>query len=203
MARSSSPGGLPRIPATPPRLSLLSDSDHDELTDERIPATSPFVTQPTQLVSNPRTTLKKPSPPPPASDVPFSSSPPPREASKPPALSKQPAFPRRNQTISDFFKRPMHLSPKVGAAEPARRSSSPPKPVVPQKRTSDVIDISDDEDEDELAGDRADIQPTNFSRTVSFLPVVTTLYLLTLSPAQPRGPRHPAQPKAYGKGLQR
>lgn len=168
MARSSSPAGLPVIPATPPRLSLLhgSDSDLDELTDERIPATSPFVTQPTQIVSNPRTTLKRPSPPPPVSDISLSSSPP-REASKPPTFSKQPTFPRRNQTITSFFKRPLQLSPKMGAAEPARRSSSAPKPMIPQKRESDIVILSDDDDEDELAGDRADIQPTYFSRTVS------------------------------------
>lgn len=170
MARSSSPLGPPVVLATPPRLSpFRDDSDLDDLPDEPIPATSPYVTQPTQVVSNPRTTLKRASPPPPASDSSLSSSPP-QQASKPPKLPEKPAIPRRDQKISRFFPRPLPMSPKTTAEAPPSRTSSNgsrPKPMVPQKRASDLIELSDDDDEDELLGDRADIKPTNFSRLVS------------------------------------
>lgn len=176
MARTSSPLGLPVIPATPPRVSLLcDDSDLDELADERIPGTSPFVTQPTQVLSNPATTLKRRSSPPPFSDPPISSSPP-RPESRPPTFSKpvsNQTFPRRNQQyISNFFSRPLPLSPKMSAAAIATSRPSShalqTKPTIPQKRTSDIIALSDDDDDDddEFMGDRADIKPTTFSRMV-------------------------------------
>lgn len=178
MARSSSPLGPPVVLATPPRLSSLRDnSDLEGLPDDPIPDTSPYVTQPTQVVSNPRTTLKKASPPP-AYDSSVSSSPPP-QASKPPKFSERPAIPRRDHKISQYFTRKLPLSPKATTVAPSSRSSSTgsrPKSVVPQKRASDLIVLSEeeqdqlsDDDEDELSADRADINPTVFSHKVSDL----------------------------------
>lgn len=177
MARGSSPLGPPVILATPPRLSPLHDDSDPELPDAPIPDTSPYVTQPTQVVSNPRTTLKRASPSSAyESSVPSS---PPRPASKPPKFTERPAVPRRDQNISKFFTGSLPLSPKNTAAAPASRSSSNgsrSKSVVPQKRPSDLIvlsgedeDESSDDDEDELSADRADINPTVFVERVSGL----------------------------------
>ncbi|SPN96727.1 related to enhancer-trap-locus-1 protein [Cephalotrichum gorgonifer] len=196
MAPASSSLGLPVIPATPPEISLLDDdfSDLDDLPEDRIPATSPFVTQPTQIVtnaskaafvtqptqiiSNPTKTLRtRKSSPPHLSDL---SSSPPRPPTNPPTLTKQGSSsgfpPRRNQVnITKFFSRPLSLSPKMTTAEllPPRPSARPSlaKPTVPRKRTSDIIDLSDD-DEDELASDRADIKPTTFSRAAPKLAIL-------------------------------
>ena len=181
MARSSSPLGPPVVLATPPRLSPLRDhSDLEDLPDDPIPDTSPYVTQPTQVVSNPRTTLKRASPPP-ASDSSVSPSPP-RQASKPPRF-----IPRRDHKISHFFPRSLPLSPKATVTASSSRSlsnGSRQKSVVPQKRDSDLIELSEDDedpsddDEDELSADRADINPTVFSHKVSNL-IPPTLYLKT------------------------
>ena len=151
MARSSSPLGPPVVLAHPPRLSpFRDDSDLDDLPDEPIPATSPYVTQPTQVVSNPRTTLKRASPPPPASDSSLSSSPP-QQASKPPKLPEKPAIPRRDQKISRFFPRPLPMSPKTTAeAPPSRTSSNGSAEAYGFRKASDSIELSDDDDEDEL-----------------------------------------------------
>lgn len=174
MARGSSPLGPPVVLATPPRLSPLHDDSDPDLPDAPIPDTSPYVTQPTQVVSNPRTTLKRASPPP-AYESSVSSSPPP-QASKPPKFSERPAVPRRDQNISKFFTGSLPLSSKTAAAAPPSRSSSNgsrPKSVVPQKRASDLIVLSEDggessdDGEDELSADRADINPTVFSHRVS------------------------------------
>jgi SWI/SNF-related matrix-associated actin-dependent regulator 1 of chromatin subfamily A len=142
------------IAGTPPtlrrtlELDSLDDIDIDELNDERIPATSPFVTQPTQIITH-QTTLRKRSPSPLQKLVP--SSPPPR-----PSLfqKSKDIIPTKDQSISRFFKRSLPISPKMTTTIPAKRKSSPA-----------FIEISSDSDSDDFGG-RGDIKPTAFARKV-------------------------------------
>jgi hypothetical protein len=178
---TSSPGEMAEkgtatiIAGTPPTLrrtiefDSLDNSDIDELNDERIPATSPFVTQPTQLITQPtqiiaqRTTLRRRESSPQFEKL-VSSSPPPR----PPIFQKsKDTMPTKDQSISRFFKRSLPVSPKMVMN---KGSNGPPKTTVstiPTKRQPllELIEISDS-DEDDFGG-RSDIKPTAFARKVS------------------------------------
>ena len=174
MARTSTPPSVPGIiPATPPRASLY-DSDLDELGDERIPGTSPYITQPTQIVSNPNPKLLRKASPRPSSPEPILSSSPPPQLTKQNSNSCSSGLPIRNQPITKFFSRPLPISPQrpalTAGSSQKMAGGNATRPTIPQKRNSDIIALSSDDDEDSVVEDRADIKPTLFSRKVVSLP---------------------------------
>jgi SWI/SNF-related matrix-associated actin-dependent regulator of chromatin subfamily A containing DEAD/H box 1 len=172
--RVSEKGAATIIAGTPPTLRRtlefddIDDSDLDELDDERIPATSPFITQPTQIITQPtqilpaRTTLRKPDSSSQIDNL-VPSSPPPR-----PCLFPTPkdGVPTKDQSISRFFKRALPISPKMAKDRPSVPDKAHSPSTIPAKRKPmQLIEISSDS-EDEDFGGRADIRPTAFARKV-------------------------------------
>jgi hypothetical protein len=177
----------PFAPRTPPHpdsshvpFQGLDETD-DELSDNGVvPCSSPFVTQPTQIVANQQPTLISIDSSSPATivEVPRSS----------PFIDQKSSLGSRLAPAGTFFRRPLALSPKSKMSGTRNREVSPNSPVswplasplpknpqslLPQKRPtpSSIIDIIDDDDDGDDLEDRADIKPTTFSKKITPSPL--------------------------------